>query len=532
MQEYRKSQLKGDNFGQAIKHTTFYYLKRMVFSGMFVTALLVLSQIALMIVMFAWLSNYAHFYFEGSALLCAVCIIIIMNEDSNPAYKMTWIVPVALFPIVGSLMYLYVKYNTGTRAPKKTLKQIIKKTKGYTYTGKNVKEEIKNLPTSFQKLSYYLEETGGFATYKDTATNYYSLGDDAMEDILSCLKEAKEYIFMEFFMVEEGIFYNSVLEILEQKVKEGVEVRFMYDDIGCALLLPRNYPKKLREKGIHVRTFAHIKPFFSTHYNNRDHRKIIVVDGKVAITGGINLCDEYVNVYEKFGHWKDNVLIMRGSAVAGFTMLFLQMWHASNYETDAEYAKFLRKNPEKEGTTGYVIPYGDGPYQKDCLAEHVYMDIINHAKKYVYIMTPYLILDHELVLAISHAARCGVDVRIILPHIPDKKVPFAIARSYYEELLAVGVKIYEYKPGFIHSKTFLSDDIIGTVGSINLDYRSLYLHYECGAILYQNDALKDIRKDFEETFKKSIEVDLTYYKSIPWVKRFWGRVLRIFGPLM
>ena len=222
MQEYRKSQRKGDNFRQAIKHTTFYYLKRMVFSGMFITALLVVSQIVLGIAMFAWLSNYAHFYFEGSAILGAVCIVIIMNEDSNPAYKMTWLVPVALFPIVGSLMYLYVKYNTGTRAPKKTLKQIVKKTKGYTYTGKNVKEEIQSLPVSFQKLSHYMEATGGFATYKDTDAKYYCLGDDAMEDILECLREAKEYIFMEFFMVEEGVFYNSVLEILEQKVKEVV----------------------------------------------------------------------------------------------------------------------------------------------------------------------------------------------------------------------------------------------------------------------------------------------------------------------
>jgi len=530
MQKYRKEQ-NNNTFGQTIKQTTSYYSKRVIFSGAFVTVFLILLQMALTIGMFVWFSNYTHFYFEGSVAIAIVAIVMIMNEDSNPAYKITWLVPVALFPIVGTLLYLYVKFNIGTRAPKKVLRQIVKETKGYIGTTDECREKIEKNNPYFATMSYYLEQVGGHATYENSSIKYYSLGDYVMEDMLEALRSAKEFIFMEFFMIEKGVFFDRVLEILEEKVKAGVEVRLMYDDIGCVLLLPRNFTDLLRKKGIQARTFAHIKPFFSTHYNNRDHRKILVVDGKVAFTGGINLCDEYVNACVKYGHWKDNVVKIKGEAVKGFTVMFLQMWHAAAYEHVVDYAKYLETYPV-DGEKGYLIPYGDGPYQKDCLAENVYMDILYQAKKYVYIMTPYLILDHELELAITHAAKSGVDVRIILPHIPDKKIPFMIARSYYIALLEAGVKIYEYEPGFIHSKTFLSDDIIGTVGSVNLDYRSLYLHYECGLVIYEKEQLQDIKKDFSDTIEKCIMVDEKYYKAIPVWKRFIGRVLRIFGPLM
>ena len=531
MQEYRNRENRGENFRQAIKHTTFFYLKRVVFSDFLVTVLLLLAQIVLLILMFALLSRYAHIYVEGSMILGVIIMILIMTDDSNPAYKIAWIVPIALFPIVGSLLFLYVKYNIGTIAPKKILQQIIKETKQYTSTENAIKDKLHSEHTDIEKLSDYLEKNGECATYENSSVEYFSLGDYAMEPIIQELEKAEQFIFIEFFMIEEGIFFNKVLEVLSRKAAEGVEVRVMYDDLGSVALLPRKYPEVLKAKGIQAKTYAHLTPFLSTHYNNRDHRKILVVDGKCALTGGINLCDEYINAYEKFGHWKDNAVIIKGDAVQKFTLMFLQMWNAEQYSPNVDYQKYLVKNPIK-GNGGYVIPYGDGPHRHENVAEHVYMDILNNANDYVYIMTPYLILDYEMEKTIKHAAMSGIDVRIILPRIPDKKIPYAIARTFYPNLLNAGVKIYEYTPGFIHAKTFLSDDKIGVVGTINLDYRSLYLHYECGSIFYKNESLVDIKKDFSDTFDKSQLIDLQYYYKLNVVYRFIGRILRIFGPLM
>lgn len=529
MQKYRKKEYQGDNFRQAIKHNTLHYLKRMVFSGFLVTALLLLLQIGILFVMFFWLNNYANLYYEAAVILAILCIVFIINDDSNPAYKLAWTVPIVLFPVAGTLLYFYFKYNFGTTAIRKVAFEIGKETRRFSSTGDELKEELKKESPEFKKLSSYLERYGA-ATYQNSSMEYFPLGEIAMDAVLNELEKAEKFIFVEFFMVEEGIFFDSVLEVLERKVKEGVEVRFMYDDLGCVALLPRNYTETLKKKGINARTFSHIYPFLSTHYNNRDHRKIIVIDGKTAFTGGINLCDEYINAFEKYGHWKDNFIMIKGEAVKGFTLLYMQTWNSVSYRPGIDYNKYLNTYPVKE--SGYIIPYGDGPYQKEAVAENVYRDILYNAKDYVYIMTPYLILDYEMENALRHAAISGIDVRIILPHIPDKKAPYYIARTYYPKLLSAGVKIYEYSPGFIHGKTFLSDDLIGTVGTINLDFRSLYLHYECGCVLYKKQGLADIREDFEENFKKCIPVNRDYYELIPVWQRILGRLLRIVAPLM
>ncbi len=531
MQEYRNRENRGENFRQAIKHTTFYYAKRVIFSGLLVTGLLLLAQIGLLILMFVWVSRYAHLFFEGYTLFGFVCMLLIINDDTTPEYKIAWMIPIVIFPIVGSLMFLYFKYNMGTIAPRKVLKKITKETKIYTYTNPEVKKAIHQEHTDIEKLSDYLEQKGGCPTYANSSMQYFPLGDDIVDILVEDLSKAEKFIFLEFFMIEEGIFFNQILNILTEKVKQGVEVRVMYDDLGSVVLLPRKYPEKLKSRGINVRTYAHLTPFLSTRYNNRDHRKILVIDGKFALTGGINLCDEYINAYEKHGHWKDNVIAVRGEAVKGFTLMFLQMWNSVLYRPNLNYEKYLETYPVK-GQKGYIIPYGDGPHQNETVAKNVYMDILNNAKDYVYIMTPYLILDHEMENAITHAAMSGIDVRIILPHIPDKKIPFSVARTHYMKLLHAGVKIYEYRPGFVHSKTFISDDKIGVVGTINLDYRSLYLHYECASILYKCEGLIDIKNDFEDTFLKCIEVDINYYQEINIVKRFFGRICKIFGPLM
>lgn len=529
MQKYRKREYQGDNLRQTIKHTTLHYLKRMVFSGFLVTALLLLAQSLLVISVFFWLDSYAKLYYEGSVILALICMVFIINDDSNPAYKIAWTLPIILFPVAGVLLFLYFKYNFGTIAIKNIAMEIGKETRKFSLTDPSVKEELQAENSDIGRISQYLERYGA-AAYKNSSMQYFPLGDDAMDPILDELEKAEKFIFIEFFMVEEGIFFNNVMAILEEKVKEGVEVRFMYDDIGCVALLPRDYAERLKKKGIHARTFSHIYPFFSTHYNNRDHRKIIVIDGKTAFTGGINLCDEYINAYERFGHWKDNFVMVKGEAVKGFTLLYMQTWNSVAYKKGIDYDSYLDTYPVE--SDGYVIPYGDGPYQKENVAENVYLNILYNARKYVYIMTPYLILDHEMETAIIHAARSGVDVRIILPHIPDKKTPYYIARTYYRKFLAAGVKIYEYKPGFIHSKTFICDDIVATVGTINLDFRSLYLHYECGCLFYKKEKIKDIYSDFEDTFSKCIPVNRDYYELIPLRQRVYGRIMKIFGPLM
>lgn len=530
MNRYQERDYRGENRRQAIKHTTLYYVKRLVFSGFFVTALSLLFQIGMMISIFVWLNHYANIYYEASIIVTLVGSILIVNEEINPAYKITWIVLFAVFPFAGIILYFYTKYNFGTIAVRELSKIIGAETRKLICTSPKVIDDLRSHHQEFDKLSRYLGRSGGAATYTNSTMEYMPIGELAMDAILEELEQAKDFIFMEFFMVEEGVFFNSVLEILERKVKEGVEVRFMYDDFGCVALLPRKYADTLREKGINAKVFSRIYPFLSTHYNNRDHRKIIVIDGRVAFTGGINLCDEYINAFEKYGHWKDNGVIIKGEAVKGFTMLFLQMWNAISYKKNLDYKKYMPEYPVKGN--GYVIPYGDGPHRHECVAENVYLDILHQAKDYVYIMTPYLILDSELERAICHAARSKVDVRIIIPHVPDKKTPFWIARTHYKRLRKAGVKIYEYKPGFVHAKTFLSDDHIATVGTVNLDFRSLYLHYECGCVFYQTDGLDDIKKDFEETFTKSILVDQFYYSSIPLITRIMGRVLRLFGPFM
>ena len=530
MIEYRKHEQHGDNVGKAIRHTTIYYLKRLVFGGYLITALLLLLQIALLTSILFWLDNYANLYYEGSFILGVICTIFIMNGESNPAYKTSWIIIILAFPVAGTLIYLYMKYNFGTLATKKVAVDIGKETRRFAQTDENVKTDVRKEHSDLEKLAYYLGKKGSAATYENSSMEYFPLGDNAMEPILASLESAEKFIFIEFFMVEEGVFFDRILEVLERKAKEGVEVRFMYDGFGCAALLPRNYTEVLKAKGIQARCFSKIYPFLSTHYNNRDHRKIIVVDGKCAFTGGINLCDEYINAIEKYGHWKDNVVMVKGEAVKGFTLLFMQTWNSVAYKHGIDYESYLTTYPVEE--SGYVIPYGDGPYQVESVAENVYLDILANATDYVYIMTPYLILDHEMENALAHAAKSGIDVRIILPHIPDKKIAFYIARTYYPKLLAAGVKIYEYTPGFIHSKTFLCDDKIATVGTINLDFRSLYLHYECGCVFYKKDGIKDIRQDFEETFTKSIAVNRDYYELIPLWQRAAGRLFRIFGPIL
>lgn len=325
--------------------------------------------------------------------------------------------------------------------------------------------------------------------------------------------------------------WSSILEILKEKVKEGVDVRIIYDDVGSIMKLPGGYEKELRKLGIKCRVFSPAAPVLSPRLNNRDHRKIAVIDGNIAYTGGINLSDEYANIVSRFGHWKDNAVRLYGNAAFSFTVMFISMWDFWNSE-DMKLEKFLPDIENESSTEGVVQPYSDSPLDNEPVGENAYMNIINRAKKYVYIMTPYLIIGNEVLSCIKNAAKSGVDVRIMTPAIPDKKFVHATTRSYYETLIESGVRIYEYTPGFLHSKTFVSDDSIATVGSFNLDFRSLYLHFECGALIYRSPAVLDIRKDFDETFKVCHEITLEECKKVKFITKVSRIILRTLAPLL
>ena len=347
------------------------------------------------------------------------------------------------------------------------------------------------------------------------------------------LKKAKHYIFIEYFIIEEGFMWDSVLDILIKKVREGVDVRVIYDDFGCICKLPHHYDEKLRELGIKCVVFNPVTPVVTVRHNTRDHRKILVIDGHTGFTGGINLADEYINRVERFGHWKDASIMLKGDAVWSLTVMFLQTWNFyNNFIEDYDNYRPEKFKVEEIESDGYVQPYGDSPLDNERLGEFTYLNMINRAKDYIYINTPYFIVDNEITTALELAAKSGVDVRIVTPCVPDKWYVHILTRSYYEQLISVGVKIYEYTPGFIHSKTFVCDDELGVVGTINLDFRSLYFHFECGIWLYKTKSVMEIKEDFLKTLDVCHEVTLEECRNVKWYIRIIRSFLRVFAPLM
>ncbi len=380
--------------------------------------------------------------------------------------------------------------------------------------------------------AYYLAETGGYPVWDHTLATYYKIGEEYYASLLAELKKAEHFIFMEFFIVGEGKMWDSILEVLEEKAAAGVDVRFVYDDLGCVSLLPSAYSRILESKGIKSFAFNPFVPLWSLVMNNRDHRKIAVIDGHTAFSGGINLADEYINEKERFGHWKDTGFMLKGEAVWNYTVMFLRMWNAYRH-TDESYEPFRPHawHPEAFEGEGFIQPYSDSPLDDERLGENVYLNILNQAKDYVYIFTPYLIVDHEMQTALCLAAKRGVDVRIMTPGIPDKKTIFQLTRSYYPVLLKAGVRIYEYTPGFLHAKSFVCDDEAAVVGTINMDYRSLYLHFECGTFFYQNPLVMDVKRDSLTTMEKGREIALSDTRQGFFGSLFCA-VLRVFSPLL
>lgn len=500
-------------------------------------ALAFILQIILVYESYVFLKNNFFWFYIVNMILGIMVLIVIINKDTNPAYKIAWIIPVLIFPLFGSVVYLFFAKNKFVSNIRMSMSTTTSSFHFLMSTRENTLEELSD--SEAYRQSRYLERYASCPVYKDTKAVYYPSGEEFFEDFLIDLKNAKDFIFLEFFIIQGGYMWNKILKILEDKVKENVDVRIIYDDFGCIAKLPRHYDRELKAKGIKCEIFNPIKFAAMPKHNNRDHRKIAIIDGKIGYTGGLNLADEYINKVQKFGYWKDSAIKLHGKAVWNLSIMFISMWNSicddyinfeqHLYDFDSRKEDFPELFTEKNG---YIQPFSDNPLDIETVGENTYLNIISKAKNYVYITTPYLIITNEMCTALCNAAKSGVDVRIITPKIPDKKMVFYVTRSYYELLLSSGVKIFEFTPGFIHAKNFVSDDKYAIVGTINLDFRSLYLHFENAVWLYNSPVVGDIKEDFLNTQKVSENKTLKEMKKTPLAKRLLWSVLRVFAPMM
>ncbi|WP_156354084.1 cardiolipin synthase [Blautia glucerasea] len=497
-------------------------------SGLILVLLVV--QVLFLFSIFHWFEEFLPHIYGGVVIFTVFMVLYLLNSSMDPTAKITWLVVVMLLPVFGALLFLYTQKNIGHRALRDHYAQLNKETEKSLTQNPETEKALRQSDPGAAALARYVGRSGCYPVYDHTSVTYFPLGEDKFKEMLIQLEKAEKFIFLEYFIVNEGEMWGKILEILVQKAKEGVDVRMLYDGTCELSTLPHDYPKRLQKLGIKCKMFAPIKPFVSTHYNYRDHRKILVIDGKVAFNGGINLADEYINTYEKYGHWKDTAVMVEGEAARSFTRMFLHMWFLDEKEKD--FDRFLNVPVTPQTAKGFVMPYGDCPLDKDKVGEQVYMDMLNRAQNYIYIMTPYLILDGELENTLKYAAERGVDVQIILPGIPDKYIPFALALTHYKSLLESGVKIYEYTPGFVHAKVFVCDDREAVVGTINLDYRSLYHHFECATYMWGTDCIPQILNDFILTQEKCREMTVDMLSSEPLKRRVLGFIAKAAAPLL
>ena len=498
----------------------------------FIVALLIFIQLCIIVVAALFLSEYRIYYKIVLIAISILCVLIILNSKSNDAYKMAWAIPIIVWPVFGGLFYLIFGGHALAKRKQMKMNIITERAAAAAKDSQAVQKRIAAADEHASKQAVYIDRYAFSPPFSGTETVYLPSGEAKLQTLLPELEKARHFIFLEYFIINEGEMWRQIIDVLIRKVKEGVDVRLIYDDFGSINYLPIRYPEYLKQVGIKCYRFNTFRPVLNPRLNNRDHRKICVIDGHVGFIGGINFSDEYINKKQRCGYWKDTALMLKGAAVYNLTAMFLGMWEYVSGEHDAP-EKF---RPELYADRayrddGYVQPYSDNPTDDEPVGANVYLNMISAAKKYLYITTPYLIIDSEMTTALCNCAKSGVDVRIITPHIPDKKMIFELTRSSYKVLMESGVKIYEFTPGFVHAKMFVSDDVYATVGSVNLDYRSLYLHFECGAWLYGCSAIADIKRDFLETMRQSEEIrEDTFRISAP--RRLFRSLLRAFAPLL
>ena len=460
-----------------------------------------------------------------------VTVAILINSRMDASAKITWLLLIAVVPVIGGTFYYFTKGNWGNRNFSRRVNRKIEMNRSAIRQDPDVMMRLAEREPQEAAVARYIASTGCYPVYQDTSVRYFAVGEDYWQSMLTDLENAQSYIYLEYFIIQEGEMWGEILDILARKVKDGIKVRVLYDGTCELTRLPHDYSKRLSEIGIECHMFSPLTPFVSTHYNYRDHRKNLVIDGKIAYTGGVNLADEYVNIEHPFGHWKDSGIRVQGPAVESFLLMFSEMWEVSDPSAALSTTEILN-TAEPQEAEGFVLPFGDSPFDSEKVGEQVYMDFLNRAERYVHIMSPYLILDGELQNAICFAAQRGVDVRLILPGIPDKKFAYLLAKTYFPVLVESGVKIYTYTPGFLHSKSFVADGRRAFVGSINLDYRSLYHHFECGALLYDVPCIAEIEEDFQKTILECEPVTQERLKQEKLLSRVAGGVLKAIAPLL
>ena len=499
-----------------------------IFSRSFIFCFLLLFQI------FAYFILLSSVIISGSIkyiFLIALTVIIgffIINKTDDQMYTITWLFIILGFPVFGLFIYLFVNLQPQAKKLKKIYIKEIEETKGILKKDENIYSGIEE--KNIYNLANYIYKYSGTIIDNNSELTYFASGVEKFKQLKEDLKNAKKFIFMEYFIIGKGKMWNEILEILIQKAKENIEIRLLYDGTCSFSRLPTRYPQELKQLGINCKVFSPIRPILTTYQNNRDHRKIVVIDGEIAYTGGINLADEYIEEIKPYGRWKDSAVRIKGNAVKDFTFLFLQIWNMKEKIKD-DFYKYININ-HIEKSDGYIVGYGDSPYINEKIGQNIYLSMINSATEYIHIMTPYLIPSYELIQALKFAAQRGIDVKIIMPHVPDKKYAFWLARTYYQDLIDNNVKIYEWKPGFVHSKVFIVDGKQATVGSINLDFRSLFLHLECGCYIYKNSQIEKIESDYIETLSDCIFIDNNFMRAIPKYQIFLGKLLKLFAPLL
>lgn len=497
-------------------------------SHIILSGILLLLQFVFLFAVVYNLSDYFAVYIL-SEVLAIIVVIYIVNRRDNPSYKIAWIVFILIFPIFGISVFILWGGERVMPHLKNKMRLCENHYKPLLQHDTEINDKFRYSNFAHSRQAQYLIRESGYPIYENTSVEYLSPGEKFLPKFLEELELAEKYIYLEFFIIAEGKMWDAIYKTLVRKAEQGVEIKILFDDFGSIKRQSKTFLSKLKNRGIEVAVFNRIRPTVNMFMNNRNHRKIAVIDGKTAVTGGINLADEYINEYKRFGYWMDCAVILKGDAVKGFLSMFCSMWE---FTTGGKIDMLSKMCNYPVAAAGYVLPYCDGPLNSRNPAEGIYLQMLNTAQDYVYITSPYLIIDNTMITAIKNAAKSGIDVRIITPYIPDKWYVHPVTQYNYLELLEAGVRIFEYTPGFIHSKIFVSDDRVCTVGTVNMDYRSFVLHFECGAWFAGNDAVIDVKSHIDELFRASKEVKLSSFKRSPPLKKLERAILHIFSPFM
>ena len=507
---------------------------RRLFSRVVLVSLAIAIQLAWLFYVMFYLSAYYLPIAFGLNMISLAAVVFIINRPGNPQVQLAWIVPIMAFPLFGGIIF----FISGGKRPKRKLRRALERSESITHPYLRSEVSVSHEPSRAEDRyilgqCHYLESQG-FPVYDNTATEYYADCREGWERLLGDLERAERFIFMEYFIIRPGVMWDAILDVLCRKAKEGVEVRLIYDDVGSIGGVPRKYSREMEKHGIKCVAFNPYRPVYAVVMNHRDHRKITVIDGNVGYTGGANFADEYIGEVTRFGTWKDNILRLEGEGVRTLSVLFLDMWNAIRPTDTAEEVAAFMPDPARSdviGCDGWVQPYADSPVDSEIVAENVYLNIINQTTDYLYIFSPYLVLDYEMSRALALAAARGVDVRLVVPSIPDKKTVYHLTKSYFPDLIESGVKVYRYMPGFVHSKCFVSDDRLAVVGTVNLDYRSLTLHFENACLFVDHPVVRQVKADFEDTFPDCERVTLKPRRFNMLYELYLG-LLRLFAPLM